>query len=116
MWKTLDDTNMSWLDKQIVNIQWQYANITRLIRIEKSIAKGIKRWWRLRQLCKKTNKTLLRLAKERENMGVRPPPTMEELTEFKNDMGGEAILNTHYMSSVTSRTKPLNMDIDYGNR
>ena len=67
MWKTLDDTNMSWLDKQIVNIQWQYANITRLIRIEKSVRKGIKRWWHLRQLCKKVNKTLLRKAKEMEN-------------------------------------------------
>jgi hypothetical protein len=70
MWKTLDDTNMTWLDKQIVNVQWQYANITRLIRIEKSLVKGIKRWWHLRQLCKKVNKTLLKKAKEMENKAV----------------------------------------------
>ena len=67
MWKTLDDTNMSWLDKKLVGIQWQLANIRRLIKVEKSITKGIKRWWRLRQLCKKVNKTLLRKAKEMEN-------------------------------------------------
>lgn len=70
MWKTLDDTNMSWLDKKIVSIQWQVANIRRLIKVEKSISKGIKRWWHLRQLCKKVNKTLLRKAKEMENKAL----------------------------------------------
>lgn len=115
MWKTLDDTNMSKLDKIIVGVQWQYANIIRLIKVEKSVVKGIKRWWHLRQLCKKTNKTLLRMAKERENIGLRPPPTMEELAEFKKDMGGEEILNTHCMEQVKSKARNLNMDIHYGN-
>jgi len=67
MWKTLYDTNMSWIDKKIVGLQWQFSNIKRLIRVEKSVVGGIKRWWHLRQLCKKANKTLLRMAKEMEN-------------------------------------------------
>lgn len=70
MWTQLSDPSMSWLEKQIVNVKWQYANITRLIRIEKGIVKGIKRWWHLRQLCKKVNKTLLKKAKEMENKAL----------------------------------------------
>lgn len=70
MWKTLYDTNMSWFDKKIVSIQWQFANIKRLIKVEKSIIKGIKRWWHLRQLCKKVNKSLLRKVKEMQNNGI----------------------------------------------
>ena len=70
MWKTLYDTNMSWVDKKIVSIQWQFANIKRLIKVEKSIIKGIKRWWHLRQLCKKVNKSLLRKVKEMQNNGI----------------------------------------------
>lgn len=70
MWKTLDDKDMSWLDKKIVSIQWQLANITRLIKVEKSVIKGIKRWWHLRQICKKVNKSLLRKVKEMQNNGI----------------------------------------------
>lgn len=70
MWKTLDDKDMSWLDKKIVGIQWQLANIMRLIKVEKSVIKGIKRWWHLRQLCKKVNKSLLRKVKEMQNNGI----------------------------------------------
>jgi len=70
MWKTLYDTNMSWVDKKIVSIQWQFANIKRLIKVEESVIKGIKRWWHLRQLCKKANKSLLRKAKEMQNNGI----------------------------------------------
>ena len=70
MWKTLDDQDMSWLDKKIIAIKWQFANIKRLIKVENSIPKGIKRWWHLRQLCKKVNKTLLRKAKEMENKAL----------------------------------------------
>lgn len=70
MWKTLYDTNMSWLDKKIVGLQWQFANIKRLIRIEKSVVGGIKRWWNLRQACKRINKSLLRKVKEMQNNGI----------------------------------------------
>ena len=70
MWKTLYDTNMSWLDKKIVGFQWQCANIKRLIKVENSIVKGIKRWWHLRQVCKKINKSLLRKVKEMQNNGI----------------------------------------------
>ena len=70
MWKTLYDTNMSWLDKKIVGIQWQFSNIKRLIRIEKSVVGGIKRWWNLRQVCKRINKSLLRKIKEMQNNGI----------------------------------------------
>ena len=70
MWKTLYDTNMSYLDKKIVGIQWQFANIKRLIKVEKSVIKGIKRWWHLRQLCKKVNKSLLKKVKEMENKAL----------------------------------------------
>lgn len=115
MWKTLDDTNMSWLEKKIVSIQWQVANIKRLIKVEKSISKGIKRWWHLRQLCKKVNKTLLREAKAVQNRGIKRPPSPDELAKFKNDMGGEKILDTHYMTQVKNKTNSLNMDIHYGN-
>jgi hypothetical protein len=61
---------MSWLDKKIVGLQWQFSNIKRLIRVEKSITKGIKRWWHLRQLCKKANKRLFQMAKQMENNGI----------------------------------------------
>jgi hypothetical protein len=61
---------MSWVDKKIVSIQWQFANIKRLIKVEESVIKGIKRWWHLRQLCKKANKSLLRKAKEMQNNGI----------------------------------------------
>lgn len=67
MWKTLYDTNMSWLDQKTVGLQWQFSNIKRLIRVEKSVVGGIKRWWHLRQLCKKVNKSLLRKVKEMQN-------------------------------------------------
>lgn len=70
MWKTLYDPSMGWLDKKIVGIQWQFANIKRLVKIEKSVIKGVKRWWHLRQLCKKVNKSLLRKAKEMQNNGI----------------------------------------------
>jgi len=70
MWKTLYDTNMSWIDKKIVGIQWQIANIKRLIKVENSVIKGIKRWWHLRQICKKVNKSLLRKVKEMQNNGI----------------------------------------------
>lgn len=115
MWKTLNDTNMTKTQKILVNIQWQYANIRRLIHVEHSVIKGVKRWWHLRQICKKANKTLLREAKAVQNRGMKPPPTMEELEQFKQDMGGEAVLNTHYITSVKSKTKNLDMDIHYGN-
>ena len=115
MWTELDSVYMTWFQKKTTDLKWQYANITRHIRLEKSFTKGIKRWWYLRKLCKKANKTLLRMAKEVENKGMKPPPTKEELAEFKQSMGGEEVLNTHYMSSVKSKTKNLNMDINYGN-
>ena len=70
MWKTLDDKDMTWIDKKIVGIQWQISNILRLIKVEKSVVKGIKRWWHLRQLCKKVNKSLLRKVKEMQNNGI----------------------------------------------
>lgn len=70
MWKTLYDPSMSWLDKKIVSIQWQYANIKRLIVLHNSVIGGLKRWWYLRQLCKKANKRLLRIAKEMQNNGI----------------------------------------------
>jgi len=70
MWKTLYDTNMSWIDKKIVGLQWQFANIKRLIKVEESFVGGIKRWWHLRQLCKKVNKSLLRKVKEMQNNGI----------------------------------------------
>ena len=111
----LDSPTMSWSQKKIVNIKWQYANITRHIRTEKSVVKGLKRWWHLRQLCKKANKTLLRLAKQLENKGLYNPPTAEELAEFKENMGGPEVFNTHHVSSIKSRTKNLDMDINYGN-
>ncbi len=69
MWKTLYDTNMSWIDQKIVGLQWQFSNIKRFIKVEKSVVKGIKRWWNLRQICKKINKSLLRKVKEMENNG-----------------------------------------------
>lgn len=111
----LDSPDMSWTKKKIVDIRWQYANIRRHIKVEKNIIKGVKRWWHLRMLCRKANKTLLQMAKQMENKGLRPPPTMEELAQFKKEMGGEEILNTHHISRVTRSTKNLNMDIHYGN-
>lgn len=113
--KELDSPQMTWTQKKIVDVQWQYANITRHIRNEKNVINGIKRWWHLRQLCKKTNKTLLRLAKELENKGLHKPPTANELAEFKENMGGAAVFNTHHVSSVVSKTKNIDMDINYGN-
>lgn len=115
MWKTLDSKDMTWLQKKTTDLQWQFSNISRHIRMQKSVIGGIKRWWHLRQLCKKANKTLLRLAKQVENKGLRPPPTPEELAEFKENMGGAEVFNTHYMTSVKIKTKNLDMDINYGN-
>lgn len=114
-WIQLDGPNMTWVEKKLTSVFWQYANIKRHIRLEGSVIKGTKRWWHLRQLCKKANKSLLRMAKQRENVGLRPPPTPEELAEFKKDMGGDEVLNTHYMTPVKSKTHDLNMDIKYGN-
>lgn len=115
MWTELDSVYMSWLDKKVTSIRWQFANIRRLIHVEHSVIKGVKRWWHLRQICKKANKTLLREAKAVQNRGMKKPPTAEELAQFKQDMGGEAVLNTHYITSVKSKTKNLDMDIHYGN-
>ena len=70
MWTKLDSSDMTWFEKKTTNIKWQYANIRRLIRVEKSIIKGIKRWWHLRQLCKAANKRLFRMAKQMENNGI----------------------------------------------
>lgn len=70
MWTKLSDTDMSWFEKKVVDLKWQYSNIRRHIRVEGSVIKGTKRWWHLRQLCKKANKTLLRLAKEMENKAL----------------------------------------------
>ena len=115
-WIQLDGPNMTWVEKKITAIFWQYSNIKRHIRVEGGVIKGVKRWWHLRQLCKKANKTLLRMAKQSQNSGMKTPPTMEELTEFKNDMGGEEFFNTHCMEQVKSKARNLNMDIHYGNR
>jgi len=115
MWTELDSVQMTWFQKKTTNLKWQIANIKRHIRVEKSIVKGIQRWWHLRQLCKKANKTLLRLAKQVENKGLRPPPTPEELAEFKENMGGAEVFNTHHITPVKSKTKNLDMDIHYGN-
>ena len=70
MWKTLYDPSMGWLDKKIVAIEWQLSNIKRLIRVEKSVIGGVKRWWHLRQICKKVNKSLLKKVKEMENKAL----------------------------------------------
>lgn len=114
-WIQLDGPNMTWVEKKITSIFWQYSNIKRHIRLEHSIIKGTKRWWHLRQLCKKANKTLLREAKAVQNRGMKPPPTLEELVEFKKDMGGEEIFNTHCIEQVKNKARNLNMDIHYGN-
>lgn len=115
-WIQLDGPNMTWVEKKITSVFWQYSNLKRHIRMEGGIIKGTKRWWHLRQICKKANKTLLRLAKQSQNSGMKPPPTPEELAEFKQDMGGEKVLDTHYITSVKRTTNDLNMDINYGNR
>ena len=69
MWKTLDDTNMSWIDKKIVSIQWQLSSIKRHIK-RAGVKEGIKKWWHLRQVCKKVNKSLLKKVKEMENKAL----------------------------------------------
>jgi hypothetical protein len=62
---------MKWAQQKIVDIKWQFANIRRLIKVEKSMTSGLKRWWHLRRLCKKANKRLLQMAKQMENNGIK---------------------------------------------
>jgi hypothetical protein len=62
MWKTLDSPEMKWYQKLIVSIQWQYSNIKRHVIMADSVIGGIKRWWRLRKICKNVNKALLKKA------------------------------------------------------
>ena len=70
MWKTLYDPKMGWLDKKIVGLQWQLSNIKRHIKMAGSVKEGIKKWWHLRQVCKKVNKSLLKKVKEMENKAL----------------------------------------------
>ena len=70
MWTEIHNPNMKWTQQKIVDLKWQFANIKRLIHVEQSITGGLKRWWHLRQLCKKANKKLLRMAKQMENNGI----------------------------------------------
>jgi len=66
----LDSSRMSFTQKKIMNVRWQISGIKRHIRSQKSVIKGIKQWWHLRQLCKKVNKSLLKKAKEMENKAL----------------------------------------------
>jgi hypothetical protein len=111
----LDSPYMSWSKKKIISFQWQYFNIKRHVIMADSVIGGIKRWWRLRKICKNINKALLMEAEKTKLKGLRPPPTMEELAEFKESMGGEKMLNTHCITRVTRQTKNLDMEIKYGN-
>ena len=110
-WIKLSSPKMTWLDKQLANIHWQIANILRLIRVTKSIPKGIKRWWKLRQACKKANKTLLRIAKETEARGMKPPPDPEEVVKFMNWAENNGINFENRVQGVP-RTPPNSKEVD----
>ena len=70
MWTELYNPNMKWTQQKLVDIKWQLSSIQRHIKTAGSVKEGIKRWWHLRQVCKKINKSLLRKAKEMENNGI----------------------------------------------
>ena len=69
-WVQLDGPDMTWIEKKITSVFWQYYNIKRHIKLAGSISGGIKKWWHLRQICKQVNKSLLEKAKEMENKAL----------------------------------------------
>lgn len=83
-WIKLSAPEMTWFDKAYNNVFWQINNIARHIRTAKSIPKGIKRWWHLRQLCKKANKSLLKEAERTKSLGPAEPPSHEDVVKFIN--------------------------------
>lgn len=59
-----------------LNIKWRFSTIKRHIT-------NLPRLWRLQKNCKKANQYLLKQAELTKTLGLKEPPTLEEVAEFR---------------------------------
>lgn len=87
-WIRLENQEMGRLEKFAVQLKWRWSAIKRQITKQKGLIKGLKKWWELRQRCKECNKKLLAEAQRIKSMGPAEPPTLEQVKQFIEEMGG----------------------------
>ena len=108
-WIRLTSPEMSVIDKVYVGLKWKFVAIKRHVLASKSLIKGVKKWWAIRQRCKQCNKFLLAEAQRVKSRGPVEPPTMDEVQSFIAEMGGN--LDAHCVDRMPP-SKRRNIDRD----